>query len=91
MGPEEIEYMDCNHGIQAGPFCTCDTGWISSGLDHNLEQHWCDVRIVGPGTMNTGPRKLSTMQAIIAIFVSLRCVCVIIIIVEDTDSYWGVW
>ena len=64
--------LDCNHGVQQGDFCVCDEGWASSGIDSKDQEHWCDVRDSSHIPFNTGPIRLTYIQELTAIIVSLR-------------------
>lgn len=62
--------LDCNHGRQKGDICLCDSGWGSSGIDSNLQEHWCDVLDDSNLQYSTGPIQLTYLQELIAIIVS---------------------
>ena len=64
--------LDCNHGVQQGDFCVCDEGWASSGLDSKDQEHWCDVRDGSHIPFDTGPIRLTYIQELTAIIVSLK-------------------
>ena len=62
--------LDCNHGEQEGDLCVCDEGWASSGIDSNLQEHWCDVMDGSSVPFSTGPKRLSYAQEVTAVIVS---------------------
>ena len=67
---DDISSLDCNHGVQEGPYCECDEGWTSSGLDLHHNYNWCDVRKMDGVRVDTGPRVLSFWQETAAVVVS---------------------
>ena len=63
--------LDCNHGEQSGDMCVCDSGWASSGIDSKMQEHWCDVRDSSNIQFITGPTRLTYIQELTLILVSI--------------------
>ena len=63
--------LDCNHGQQSGDLCACDSGWSSSGIDSHMQEHWCNVRDSSNVQYTTGPKRLTYIQELTLIIVSL--------------------
>ena len=74
--------LDCNHGEQKGGICVCDSGWGSSGIDSNIQEHWCDVLDSSNMQISTGPVELSYIQELTAIIVSSSTLCSITMMLQ---------